>query len=670
MIEYTREVQQEIPQGSGDSIRIIGVGGAGANIVDRLALEEVTSGELLALHTDVRDLASCVTTKKIQIGKEFLKGMGSGGDPALGREAARESREEIEDAVRHYNMVFICVGLGGGTGSGAAPEIARLARAQKAFVVVVAAMPFSFEGARRLRQAEEALGELDEIADLTVTFENDRMGELVLAKQGLQEALSAADRIVSESIQAVTGIISRPGLIRIGLDELLSALRQPDSRAIFGFGRSKGKNRANDALRQLLKNPLLDGGAVLKEARDVVVHISGGDDLTFHEVQSVMKSIAKHCGEETQVHFGTGHKKTNEPMLELTVISSLPVETSEPEALREVEQESVAEEVALETAEAREEPETSEGLAQEVEALEEESLDEETCLAEPVEEMLEPEIATTLPEEEGVAVEIPGEEERPAEEAVAEIVEETEEESKGIPQVEPDFAEEAVVEEAIVEEPFSEEPVAEEPSAERPLAEEPLAEELRGEGPLAEEPVVEDLPSCQPLEAVTPRRAPRRVEIDESEDLDLFSTPRPAARRRTAPLRVELDLEETAAPVAQVEEPSASPVRPRARAAEGPPIEEKAPPRPVLQPLAADPVDKPPFRIEPPFEKVETVTEPEAAVAPAPRPVVEPEPSARKDDELQEELSFEAKERGRFKEVEPTIVDGEDLDVPTFLRRS
>lgn len=323
MIPFERSRQQTIPN---SSVKIIGVGGAGANMLDRVALDGMDGAELLAANTDLRTLTSSVSAEKIQMGRSLTKGLGAGGDPALGRQAASEAELELRDSLRDRKIVFICVGLGGGTGSGAAPLIARLAREEGAFTVVFATMPFAFEGKRRQEQAGTALNELAVLANALVTFDNGRMGDLILAKQGVHEAFAAADRMVSEAIRAVTRIVLRPGLINIGLDDLMSALSSNRSRCLFGSGLAEGENRAQQALKNALVSPLLDRGSLLADAQTVLVHICGGEDLTLYEIELLMRGLAKHVPETAQLLFGTAVDPAMQGALSVTLVSSLPEE--------------------------------------------------------------------------------------------------------------------------------------------------------------------------------------------------------------------------------------------------------------------------------------------------------------------------------------------------------
>jgi cell division protein FtsZ len=321
MITYSRDPQQTIPS---SSVRIVGLGGAGCNMLERIALDGLDGAELLALNTDIRTLGSCLAPEKVQLGSNLTKGLGTGGDPELGHQAVMEAEEAVRAALAGRRIVFICVGLGGGTGSGAAPIVTRIAREEGAFVVVFATMPFAFEGKRRRDQAETSLNELAVLSNALVTFDNNRMGELVLAKQGIHEAFVAADQMICESIKAVIRLVVRPGLINVGLDDLMSALRTTRSRCLFGSGMANGKDRASKALRNALASPLLDQGALLKDAQTVLVHLCGGEDLTLFEVELLMQRLQKFVPEKAHVLFGAAVDPSMGDSLSLTLISALP----------------------------------------------------------------------------------------------------------------------------------------------------------------------------------------------------------------------------------------------------------------------------------------------------------------------------------------------------------
>ena len=364
MIDYPRNSQQTIPE---SSVKIVGLGGAGSNMLDRVALDGIEGAELLSLNTDVRTLNGTVAGEKIQLGRNLTKGLGTGGDPELGEKAILEAENEIRDSLRDRQIVFVCVGLGGGSGSGAAPVLVRLAREAGAFVVVFATMPFAFEGRRRRTQAEESLNQLAVLANALVTFDNGRMGELVLPKQGVHEAFSAADRMISDSITAVGRLVLRPGLINVGLDELISALKTTRSRCLFGSGLGRGENRAQSALKAALSSPLLDRGSLLEDATTVLVHICGGDDMTLYEVELLMQGLTKYIPENAHLLFGAATDKQMKDALSVTIISALPEDRLQAVPFVgeiEADDEPVAEEEAL-VIEPEPEPEPESELADE-----------------------------------------------------------------------------------------------------------------------------------------------------------------------------------------------------------------------------------------------------------------------------------------------------------------
>ena len=321
MIEFPRDAQNTIPS---SSVKIVGLGGAGTNMLDRVVLDGMDGAEMLAINTDIRTLSGSVARDRIQLGRNLTKGLGSGGDPELGQQAVLEAEGEVRSALKGRKIVFLCVGLGGGPGSGAAPIICRIAREEGAFVVVFATMPFGFEGRRRREQADTALNELAVLSNALVTFDNNRMGDLVLAKQGIHEAFAAADRMISESIKAVIRLVIRPGLINVGLDDLMTALRTTRSRCLFGSGISSGKDRAQKALRNALNSPLLDQGALLKDAETVLVHLCGGEDLTLYEIELLMQSLSKYVPDKAHVLFGAAVDPSMGDHLSITMVSSLP----------------------------------------------------------------------------------------------------------------------------------------------------------------------------------------------------------------------------------------------------------------------------------------------------------------------------------------------------------
>lgn len=323
MIKYEQAAQQTIPT---SEILILGLGGAGANMIDRVIIEGLKGPEVLAVNADLRTLQASTSKNKIQLGPHVTRGLGCGGDPEIGQKAAMESEAEIRAAMRGRKIIFLCVGLGGGTGSGAAPLITRIAREENAFITVFATMPFAFEGMRRRAQAETSLNELAVMANALITFDNGRMAELVLAEQGIHEAFSAANKLISESIHAISRIALHPGIVHIGLDDLVTTLSTNRSRCIFGSGRADKEDRVLKALEKALKSPLLDEGKLMKSVEAVIVHICGGETLKIYEAELMMSELSKHINPSAQIFFGVSVDESLGDEFSVTLISSLPEE--------------------------------------------------------------------------------------------------------------------------------------------------------------------------------------------------------------------------------------------------------------------------------------------------------------------------------------------------------
>src|SRR5437870_781640 len=304
-------------------IKIASVGGAGLNALDRIILDGLERADVVAINTDVQSLTSSVATRKVQLGRSVSRGLGAGGDPEVGYQAALESADEIREALADTDVIFICAGLGGGTGSGAAPYVAQAAREAGALVIAFVTLPFAFEGKRRNAQAREALARISEFAHAGVCFENDRMADLMAPQAGIHQAFAMADITISQSVRSIVNLVHRPGLIRIGFDDLLSALRTRNSRCLFGYGESDSDNRAHDALTQALKNPLMDRGRMLADSTHVLVQVAGGPGMTLSEVEILMQELGRHISEQTQILFGAVVDGRLADRLSVTIISSL-----------------------------------------------------------------------------------------------------------------------------------------------------------------------------------------------------------------------------------------------------------------------------------------------------------------------------------------------------------
>ena len=307
-------------------IKIVSVGGAGLNALDRIVLDGLERADVVAINTDVHSLTSSVATRKVQLGRSVSRGLGAGGDPDVGYQAALESADEIRETLADASVIFICAGLGGGTGSGAAPYIAQAARDAGALVISFVTLPFGFEGKRRNTQAREALARLNEFAHAVVCFDNDRMGDLTPPHAGIHQAFAMADFTISQSVRSIVNLIQQPGLIRIGFDDLLAALRTRNSRCLFAYGESDSDNRAHDALAHALKNPLMDRGRMLADASHVLVQVAGGPSVTLSEVEILMQELGRHVSDQTQILFGAAVDARLGDRLSVTIISSLSAE--------------------------------------------------------------------------------------------------------------------------------------------------------------------------------------------------------------------------------------------------------------------------------------------------------------------------------------------------------
>lgn len=282
-------------------IKILGVGGAGGNALSRI--NTVLSGlETIAFNTDIQDLKNCKASKRIQIGKETARGRGSGMDPEIGRRSAEEDREEISKSLEGAEMIFLTCGLGGGTGSGAAPVVAEIARSLGIIVVAVITLPFSFEGKERDAVARAARQKLLEKVDALVTVPNDRVFNIIDANTSLKKAFWQIDEILREGIQAIYDLVVRPGLINVDFADLKTIVKN-SGEALLGMGLAEGKDRAVKAAQKAIQSPLLD--TTIDHAKGVLFNISAHEDLTMIEVQQAAKTITGLISPDAKVIFGT-----------------------------------------------------------------------------------------------------------------------------------------------------------------------------------------------------------------------------------------------------------------------------------------------------------------------------------------------------------------------------
>ena len=307
-------------------ITLIGIGNAGVNITDRLAMRAALPIRTIALNSDQQSLTASVASKKLVLGPMTTHGLGAGGDPERAIDAAKESLGELQEAVSGTDVVILCAGLGGGTGIAVTPLLAKMAKEKGALVVGVVTSPFQFEGRRRSQQAAESLAELKRHVDALIHFENDRMAELVEPRADVSETFAACDGLLFQAIGGIVRMLGNPGPLPIAVNDLLSVLRAGAGGCLFGCGESEGGNRAHESLEQALRSPLLDRGRLLQEAGKILVHLSGPASLTFAEVAAVMREISKNTSASANLCLGVSTAGDDSAPLIVTIIGRTGVE--------------------------------------------------------------------------------------------------------------------------------------------------------------------------------------------------------------------------------------------------------------------------------------------------------------------------------------------------------
>ncbi len=283
------------------NIKVVGVGGAGSNAVNRMIAAGLNNVEFWTCNTDAQALEHSAAKNRLQIGAKLTRGLGAGGNPQVGTKAAEESREEIAEALKGADMVFIAAGMGGGTGTGAAPIVAEIAKEQGALTVGVVSRPFLFEGRRRANQAENGIGEVKSKVDTLIVIPNQRLLEVVDHRASMQEAFVEADKVLMQGVQGISDIITVPGLINVDFADV-KAVMQTAGSALMGVGRSSGEGRAVEAARNAINSPLLE--STIEGASGVIFSVTGGSDLTLHEVQEAANVIYEAVSEDANIIFG------------------------------------------------------------------------------------------------------------------------------------------------------------------------------------------------------------------------------------------------------------------------------------------------------------------------------------------------------------------------------
>jgi len=310
----------EMEQDRFATLKVIGVGGAGGNAINRMISSSLTGVDFIVANTDAQVLSGSQALYKVQLGRSLTKGLGAGGEPEVGRRAAQEDTEAICDALAGADMVFITCGMGGGTGTGAAPVIAEIAREQGALCVAVVTRPFSFEGRRRQQQAEEGLDELRGKVDTLITIPNDRLLNIVPRDTPLERSFEVADEVLLEATRGISDLITVPGLINLDFADVRTVMRNRGN-ALMGTGRGSGENRAAEAARTAIASPLLDDMSI-GGAEAILVNITGGKDLCLHEVNEATGEVLAAAGEDANVIFGAVIDPEVEGEITVTVIAT------------------------------------------------------------------------------------------------------------------------------------------------------------------------------------------------------------------------------------------------------------------------------------------------------------------------------------------------------------
>ena len=332
-------------------IKVVGVGGGGSNAINRMIEAQLKGVEFIAINTDAQALLLSKAPRKIQIGEKLTKGLGAGSIPEIGQKAAEESRDLIREALEGADMVFITAGMGGGTGTGGAPVVAEIAREVSALTVAVVTRPFTFEGRRRMRQAEEGINNLKSKVDTLIVIPNDRLLQVIDKKTSVLEALRLADDVLRQGVQGISDLITIPGLINLDFADVRTIMSNAGS-AIMGIGRAGGsEDRAVKAARMAISSPLLESS--IDGAKGVLLNITGSSNLSLFEVNEAAQVVAQAADPEANIIFGAVIDDSLEDEVRVTVIATgfspapspaeprlaaaRPVRTPSPDAGRDLE---------------------------------------------------------------------------------------------------------------------------------------------------------------------------------------------------------------------------------------------------------------------------------------------------------------------------------------------
>ena len=300
-------------------IKVVGVGGGGGSAINRMMAANIKGVEFIAVNTDLQALQSNLAPTKLHIGKSTTRGLGAGMNPAIGRKSAEESQNDLREVLKDSDLIFITCGLGGGTGSGAAPKIAEVAREVGALTIAVVTKPFSFEGGPRKSIAEEALKEFRGKVDSLITIPNDKIWQIIDKKTPLLDAFHTVDEVLRQGVQGISELITLPGVINVDFADVRTIMENSGS-ALMGMGEASGDNRAIEAAKQAISSPLLEMS--IEGAKGILFTITGGNDLTMYEVSEVAKTITESVDSDAKIIFGAVINEDLKDAIKITVVAT------------------------------------------------------------------------------------------------------------------------------------------------------------------------------------------------------------------------------------------------------------------------------------------------------------------------------------------------------------
>ena len=318
MMDYNNDDNVTMMDGTA-TIKVIGVGGAGNNAVNRMIEAGIKGVDFIAVNTDRQALQTSRANTKIQIGEKITRGLGAGANPDIGAQSAEESKGELAEVLRGADMVFVTAGMGGGTGTGAAPVVAQAAKEMGILTIGVVTKPFTFEGKKRLSQAERGIESLKGKVDTLVVIPNDKLLQIIDRKTSIIEAFKMADDVLRQGVQGISDLIAIPGLVNLDFADVKTIMLN-QGMAHMGVGRASGENRAEDAAKEAIQSPLLETS--IEGAKGVIINITGGEDLGLHEVNTAAELVQRSVDPEANIIFGTVTDASMQDEIQITVIAT------------------------------------------------------------------------------------------------------------------------------------------------------------------------------------------------------------------------------------------------------------------------------------------------------------------------------------------------------------